>query len=404
MRRKGFLIALLLLLVGAEGSLAPESFNQIPAEYQASWLMGWPGALGLGDLKANYPGYFYKVDPSVEMVIQGEFPRCRYISYVAHDIQNRVIGTLHDSEIAPDPGSINPFLPGADWNAPNRKYTIIIRFTPPPPGKGPEVVRGMQAARGNIIYVGAQADGSPNPGGLLAYRRYLPSQGYDFNGGVPMPVIYYRRVSDGSLVKPPISNMQQYLFFIRAFSSGIKNAIKSREWSNRAFGREQKEAVQWHRSPVVGAENPDTVYVIAKIKPRKDKLLVFRWKAPTFPDTYHNKGITGKEDVRYWSMCFAPATTMTVFTLADVDAVISQDGFVNLVVGFGAEKPAKVKPENGYTWVDLKGKNIRFLLYRNMVVSPEFKFSARDVPAGELVIDQIGDYLPRAKWVSSEDF
>ena len=34
------------------------------------------------------------------------------------------------------------------------------------------------------------------------------------------------------------------------------------------------------------------------------QLLFIRWKAPTFPNTYHNIGITGTEEVRYWSMTF----------------------------------------------------------------------------------------------------
>ena len=407
MRWRIGVFALISGLACASLSGAPEIAKPVPDNYLAQWLMSWPTALGIGDLKANYPGHFYKVDPSIEMVIEGEYPHCRYFSFVAHDMKNRTIATLHDSDIAPDQGSVNPFLPGADWNAPNRRYTLIIRFTAPPAGTGPAVMRGPQTARGNILYAGLQADGTPNQAGLLVYRRYLPSQGYDVNGGVPMPKIYYRKVSDQSLVKP-ISKTEQGILFLRAMRYVLRRTGESKQWADKAHkagsASSKGQPLQWRRSPVVGAENPDTVYLFARVNPDPDKLLLMRWKAPTFPDTWHGHGLTGKEEVRYWSMCFAPKSTMTKFTLADAEAVINPDGFVNLVVGFGAERPAKVTPENGYTWVDLKGMNIRFILYRNMVVSPEFKYVARDVPAGEPVTDQIGDYLPRTQWLSPENF
>lgn len=370
--------------------------------------MSWPTALGLGDLHANYPGYFFRVDPSLEMVIQGEYPHCRYFSYVAHDVQNRTIASLHDSEIAPDPGAVNPFLPGADWNAPNRRYTVIVRFTPPPAGAGPAVVRGPQGARGNILYVGLQQDGLANPSGLLVYRRYLPSQGYDLNGGVPMPVIYFRKVPDHSFVKPD-SALRERMTLLRSLGYVLKRALGSRNWASRDLKAEPASAsagqpLQWRRSPQVGAENPETVYLFARIKPDSRKLLVLRWKAPTFPDSFHGHGLTGKEDVRYWSLCFSAPDTMTRFTLADAEAVIGPDGYLNLVVGFGARRPDKVNPENGYTWVDLKGKRIEYLLYRNMVPSPGFAYVASQVPEGQLMTDQIGEYLPRGRWASPQAF
>ena len=148
------ILVLTMFLWAATSSLAdtaPSPAPSVPSKFVAEWKLEFPGHFVFADLHANYPGHYFKVDPSLEMVIQGEYPLCRYFSFVAHDVANRPIAALHDSEIAPDPGSINPFLPGADWNAPRRRYTVIVRFTPPPAGEGPAVVRGAQAARGNIL-------------------------------------------------------------------------------------------------------------------------------------------------------------------------------------------------------------------------------------------------------------
>lgn len=49
----------------------------------------------------------------------------------------------------------------------------------------------------------------------------------------------------------------------------------------------------------------NTTYTISdQIQRDGGKLLFIRWKAPAFPDTYHNTGIAGNEDMRYWSMSF----------------------------------------------------------------------------------------------------
>jgi hypothetical protein len=384
----------------------PSPTPSVPPQFVAEWKMEFPGSVGFADLHANYPGHYFKVDPSLEMVIQGEYPHCRYFSLVAYDAANLAIAALHDSEIAPDPGSVNPFLPGADWNASQRRYTVIVRFTPPPAGEGPAVVRGGQAARGNIVYAGLQADGKPNPAGLLAYRRYLPSQGYDVKGGVPMPLVYYRRVADGTLVKPMSparERMKTYgliLPELRKALAELKSAKQKLKSEPTPAGLDQ--ALVWRRSPQAFAENPETVYLVARVKPEPGQVLVLRWKAPTFPDTFHGRGLTGREDVRYWSMCFASARTITKFSLADAEAVIGADGYVNFVVGFGAKRPARATAENGYTWVDLKGKPISYLLYRNMVPSSDFHHLANQVPAGEAVTDQIGEYLPKGRWIKPE--
>ena len=43
------------------------------------------------------------------MVIQGTYPDARLFNFTSYNETGSVIGTIADSQIAPDPGSTNPF-------------------------------------------------------------------------------------------------------------------------------------------------------------------------------------------------------------------------------------------------------------------------------------------------------
>jgi len=403
----------LILGLAAAGANGPAvvSLSKPPpvsAEYLSPWNLAFPRTLFFTDLHANYPMRYYRSDPSLEMVIQGEYPFCRYFSFVAYDADHRPIASIHDAQIAPDLGSVNPFWPGEDFNAPNRRFTLIVRWTAPAEGAAEAGFRGIQSARGNVLYLGTREDGRKNPEGLLGYRRYLPSEGLDEECGVAKPLVYYRKVSDGSLVKPPSPGLDKirarWLMLRKA--GAIPSALLSgrKAWQESlSAGKEPDRVLQWRRSPEAAGENPETVYLIAAVKPDPKQLLLIRWKAPSFPDTYHFQSLTGREDMRYWSLSFASSWGFTLWTLADAEAVIGPDGYVNLVIGFGAPRPAKANSENGYTWVDLKGKPVSILVYRNMVPSPDFPFLAGAVPAGEAVTDQLGEYLPQGRLIAPEE-
>lgn len=54
----------------------------------------------------------------------------------------------------------------------------------------------------------------------------------------------------------------------------------------------------WNRIGVIATRilQPDlnTIYIVSdQIQRDPGKLLYIRWKAPTFPDTYHNMGVLG---------------------------------------------------------------------------------------------------------------
>lgn len=165
----------------------------------------------------------------------------------------------------------------------------------------------------------------------------------------------------------------------------------------------------WSRIGVIATRilQPDlnTVYILSdQIKRDPCKLLYIRWKAPTFPDTYHNIGIVGNEDMRYWSMSFITRVGLLgLYTLGDFQTVIDKNGYVNLVISFGAQRPSCVTTENGFNWVDASNLPLvpLTLFYRNNHVSQTFPYTAKNVPEGQIVPPNVmGKYYPCGNYVN----
>lgn len=58
-----------------------------------------------------------------------------FFSFTASSIYGVIRSYLYDDAIKPDPGSTNPFLPGANRSAVHRNYTVTV-VDPHDPGPG----------------------------------------------------------------------------------------------------------------------------------------------------------------------------------------------------------------------------------------------------------------------------
>src|SRR3954465_1722631 len=136
------------------------------------------------DSSAQYWSAHYTAVPGTRIRIDGIFPYSRYTSWNVYDPVLRPFAKKTDYEIQPDPGSANPFLPGADRTTPpeQRHYTFFITFDPnDKPGP-------------NVIYV----DPATHPSGLFTLRVYVPDQGRDMAGGVGLPQVTWEPASSSS--------------------------------------------------------------------------------------------------------------------------------------------------------------------------------------------------------------
>ncbi|RUL49326.1 hypothetical protein [Lysinibacillus antri] len=368
-----------------------------------NWIHQLSNNLGmLGDYNASYNTFPYAVDPNVEIVIKGQYPYARYLSFSVIGLADLTIATIPDYKLIPDPESTNPFLHGADWNAKNRNYTLKIRFTAPPEGSD----HFVPGAGNNIVYVGTMPNGVPNTHGTIELRIYVPSIGYDHTGGVGFPKIMYVPVPQDKRYSKNVEQTNQTT--IDNPSKPKNNSIQN-EWyfSSPKKNRGEKCDISWRTlsraSALIQYDYNDGYILSDELQRDPSKLLFLRWKAPTFPDTYHNIGILGNEDMRYWSMSFvSPVGLLGLYTLSDFETVIDKNGYVNLVISFGAPRPSCVTTESGFNWIDASNLPLipLQLFYRNKIVSDDFPYSAKDVPEGDIVSPEVmGEYYPCGKYV-----
>ncbi|RAP28408.1 hypothetical protein C2W64_04842 [Brevibacillus laterosporus] len=350
------------------------------------------------DCNARYYFYPFVVDPEVEIIIEGEYPCSRYMSYTVYGCNQQAIASAFDQMLIPNDGCVNTFDPHANWYASNRSYTLKLQFTPPPPFVCPFV----PGVGNNTFFVGALPNGQPNPSGILVYRIYVASEGVEEAGG-ELPKVTYRRKKDGKRLR--VKNPMPLDMGAILQQSNWICAMQPSQMTNPSITlTPTPNVLTWYRPTykqnLILLGNPQGGYTYAPLCSSPAQYLCMRWRAPTFPATYHNQSITGLENMRYWSMSFVSTVgTATICTLADYQTVLDQQGCANLIVGFGAPRPAFATPERGYTWVDLGNQPVKGVIYRNMVVSACFPCTAANVPFGQQVTMQMGEYLPVGQYI-----
>src|SRR5690348_6084663 len=140
------------------------------------------------DSSAQYWSATYTAVPGTRIRIDGIYPYARYTSWNVYDPILRPFAKKSDFELQPDPGSANPFLPGANRNTPvsARHYTLFITFSP---GDDPGP---------NTIYV----DPTKHPTGVFTLRVYVPDRGRDSAGGVGLPQVTWEPTTPLPLLQP----------------------------------------------------------------------------------------------------------------------------------------------------------------------------------------------------------
>jgi len=119
------------------------------------------------DTDATYWTMAFDSTTAAEMRISGEFPAARFMSFTAYDAEGGEAVALIDQDIVPATGS-NPFTPqGAGGSG--GTYTVTVVGPSGPPGANTLVL--------------------PTAVGWVLLRVYVPDEGLDRNGGVPLPQI-----------------------------------------------------------------------------------------------------------------------------------------------------------------------------------------------------------------------
>jgi hypothetical protein len=356
----------------------------------------------LPDTAATYWIERFPVAPGLRIVLSGAFPDARYASVQVYTpigspfTRNGVGSALTDYQIAPDPGSANPWQQAG---APGGRYTVTLR---------------EDVAPGQANTLPLAPEGTTSGEGLLVYRVYLPAGGDASR--VDLPGLTVEQGAQSTKLAP-CTAFASSMAGQRSPSPGqtpvpTPTATASPTGSSQPVGPLQFFTATFETL----APNADTSYLLAYlVPPGPGDVVVIRAKAPTHASGDHPSPWPAADtDVRYWSLCTGLATGVlpTVMNLAPsggTDDGCRADDQVKLdaaddyafVLGTEAQRAAieGVADATFLPFSAAQPATTHLLLLRDMLVNPDFASSpgrvtqANDPAATEAVM---GDYYPRA--------
>ncbi|PWU06916.1 MAG: hypothetical protein C5B51_11235 [Terriglobia bacterium] len=390
----------------------------------------WAGASGAGgDRNAKYDGMFYRIDPRYELIVYGSFPNTRFMSIHVYDDHAAFQERLYDAQIVPLTAAyVNPYAPGVSYKS-GQLYAAAVSFGGSQP---PQVTPGCQLDGFNVYantlhayprHAGMNWNGDPNipPDypvhndnptvyGELEVRRYLDQSGQ----GYVRPYILVRDLTTGCAVTPDVA-FQSLLTYNAAlyYASWLDRKQMNTHYDYEqnylpwnCYGPDPNSTLTWKRTTEY-LSNPsfDTAYSLANVPAGLIQSLIdnkqflrFRFRLPVMPKIPCNGtcSLSGVEELRYWSLSFQQGESV-VDTISDTQLTRDANGYVTLIVGVGAAKPAQVTTQNGYTWLDLSKSagllTIDRIQLRSILASSSFQCSARNVPYRSSEYNSAGGYM-----------
>jgi hypothetical protein len=363
------------------------------------------------------------IPPGFHVEVHGRFPHARYISFITYDPATRAIDGIHDTEIAPDRGSTNPFVAGASRTAPRRSYTVyVLGATLPARGRAQNTVYTDNGAP-----LPQTKTSQPTQTATLIYRVYEADDGLDITGAVGLPEL--ELVSDDGTHRRPLPgcpdhslpSTQQVTDGLAGAGMGAGNdSVPSAElggqdppvWlrytnavdgvANGALNNPRTGAL-WppaqqatNMLPSGGFyENIDNAYMTAFDTSSYGDVLVFHGRAPTTPRTYLRSDTRmGRGQLRYWSMCSNTTATQYLACVKDDTVTLDSGGYYTIVISTAANRPATARPGCGIAWLPKGPLPSAPIILRNMLPDPKFKHAIQDVPAQGREQATLGPYYP----------
>lgn len=404
-------------------------------------------AMGSGNFPDTFVSYWpatFILPEGSTMFLKGEFPRARYMAIDPYG-GGGSLGAFEDASIEPDPGSTNPFLPGAKRNASRRRWTLRVLDTPPPPPAQQEP---------NTIYAG------PPPGVVqefaeIRYRVYVPDRGEDITGGVGLPKMELK-LADGKILKgreacERVNPVTEGKIFERALPPQVYDdlvhrvsldpvcapALRPTRWErffNAAYSllglymlTQPNGAAKRAMVPFAGATGFEGTlsnrYVLGTVCIQPGEVAVTRVKAPTTPKTRNGQPIMGTGQLRFFSVCNYelpreaevaltpekwPRSNRQIMCINDEFMAPDADGFVTIVTSRPEDRPWNATNACGASWMatpdESFGGPVSFLTFRHLLPDPSFTQSAHAVvvPGTESAV--MGPYLPTTEFMSTADF
>jgi hypothetical protein len=469
----GVLAMALALVVAPAAAMAQGTQAVIPGsqgEGPAAKCFWGPGEINVGpldepnetypyrglapDTNTDYYATTFKLAPGATVTLHGQFPYSRFFSLTTYKNLNGEPGipadSVLDENIAPDPGSVNPFKAGENREASNRSFTITVSGAVEPAEPAP-----------NTLYVGQEGHTEETQNVEIIERIYRADRGLEGNGGVPLPTPTYNPVegspvsneseacSDLSVVSG-VESLNETKFGVpaaqyKALRSGLPgtkepathpavNPIRWEKFFNSGYLVAPFYDGTAYESMVAGLSStptsglyatPANAYAIGYASrlfgPNAEghNILVLHAKMPTHPQTYNGSSVSedGTTQVRYWSLCNYTGISKSALLAANSGCLFDQDiptnakGEYTIVVSLPEDRPANARPGCGVAWMnwgtagDGEGRpDLDLLMMRNQVSNPTFAQSIANVahPGEEEAV--MGAYYPHGTYTDKEQY
>ena len=397
--------------------------------------------VGFPDTHAVYWYDRFQLPAGATVRLHADWPHARYMSLNSYFTTPEQKGVpsdaIHDAQIVPDPGSHNPFLPGATRTGHPGSWTVTVSGALPPPAGQPR--------EPNTLYAGTGSANQAQPVELI-YRVYVPDKNRDLSGdgGLPEPVLVLADGTelsgqdacdalqvDTSFPVPDTMAPATYNALINLPGAPPTSpAVDPAHWY-AAFNRctlqypffaaaglplpncpTNRAVTQW--------ANIDNAYVSTSIdrrlgpSPDARNVVVVRGKMPTTPATFRRDPVMeGGTQLRYWSLCTNESlvTTHAVDCVYDEQVPLDDEGFYTIVVSTPEDRPANAIARCGATWLDWgadgdgAGRPTQaLLLMRNMLPDPSFSEAIQNIVVPGTEVQVMGDYLPTVTYTSPAAF
>lgn len=411
-------------------------------------------AMGSGNFPDTFVSYWparFNLPEGSVMFLEGEYPHARYMAIDPYG-GGGSIGAFEDAGIDPDPGSTNPYRPGADRKAKKRNWTLRVTDTPPPPPGEEEP---------NTVYAGP-TEGIDQDFAEIRYRVYVPDRGTDLTGDVGLPVMTLEladgTVLDGREACERVNIVTEGKIFDRALpeevvedlifevsgDSACAPAVRPTRWErffsggyslvggflitqdvNPPFinGDHKRSFVPFEGA--TGFEGTESNrYIFGTICLQPGEVSITRVKAPTTPKTRNGEKVfEGGTELRYFSVCNYditggaaqetsegwPRANRQIMCINDEFFVPDEDGFVTIVMSRPEDRPLNARNACGASWMkatedDRFERNVNYQTWRHLLPDPDFAEAGHNVLAPGQEQAVMGDYLPTTEFMTTAEY
>lgn len=320
----------------------------------------WPFIVDASNINIAYPDpnatYWampFALAANESITVAGTYPSARFMAVTVYTVAGDTVAQLSDVDIAPDPGSANPFA-----------------VADPPPSSGRswslDVVPAGSTATGNVVELA-----SGQRVGWLVYRTYLGNPPGDLTGGVALP----------TLVRSRDAEVTQTLAPCAAFLPGTGiAAILNATLPTPVDVTSPTEFVRLADEGGLFA-NDANAYLSAFSDAPAGQILVVRGLLPTAPDTEDGQSVVGDFEMRYFSITsnLNQKPYPTIDGYYDHELPLDDAGYYTVVVARAGDVPSNATAANDVAVLDWGDGASQTVLIRNMLPASTFSMAVQDV-------------------------